>query len=278
MSEIRYAFFNEQILEKKKIQWPLQDIGLLRGFSIFDFLRVHNSKPIFVINYLNRLAKSARLAGISFPYQQDYIQNTIHQLIDRNGFQEAGIRILLTGGVSPNSFEPASVPNLLILQEPLHFPGSDYYKCGVHVITHTFRRELPEIKTTNYFRAVHLLPEADKNKAYDVLYCTEAQVLEFTRSNFFMVKDNEIHTPDSGILLGVTRRKVIEIAKDEHIPIVEREIQLKELANADEVFLSSTTKKVLPVTVINHQNVGNGLPGSITKKLMNIFDDLVSSQ
>ncbi|MCX6712308.1 MAG: aminotransferase class IV [Candidatus Vogelbacteria bacterium] len=134
-------------------------------------------------------------------------------------------------------------------------------------------RQFPESKNINYIQAVKLQKEKGKKGAIEVLYKHNGRVLECTRSNFFIVKKGVLITPAKDILKGLTRDKTIQLAKKAKFKVEEREVAEKEVFNADEAFITTTSKKILPIVKIDSQKIGSGQPGPITKELMKLFDD-----
>ncbi len=271
-----YFFLNGEILPAAKATLRITDLALLRGFGIFDFMRTHRKKPFLIERYLDRFFKSARLIDLEVPFQREYIQDLIGKLLDENQIYEAGIRMVLTGGYSENGYTPSN-PNFFILIEKINFPPDEYYEHGVKLYFYHHQRELSQIKSINYISPIALRSKIQSSQAYDVLYYFNDQVLEVSRSNFFIVRDGKIITPDTNILLGITRASVIEQAK-KHYKVEERVITAAELWQADEAFMTGTTKKVLPVNQVGEKIIGNGTPGPITRHLMELYKDFENQQ
>jgi branched-chain amino acid aminotransferase len=154
--------------------------------------------------------------------------------------------------------------------ESLMFPSEEKYQNGIKLLTVEHVRAIADIKTTNYTLPVWHSVNWKKLGAEDVLYHWNGQVSESSRSNFFLVKDGVIHTPDQHILHGVTRKHLIQVAEQ----VVIRPIRLEEVWEADEAFISSTTKVLLPVTQLDDQKIGSGKAGKITLDLLEKFRKL----
>ena len=266
-----YFFLNGEILPAAKATVRITDLALLRGFGIFDFMRTHQGKPFLMDRYLDRFFKSARLVDLEVPYQREFIREVIRNLLEKNQIYEAGIRMVLTGGYTENGYTP-STPNFFILIEKINFPPAENYEQGIKLYLYHHQRELSQIKSINYISPISIRGKIKAANAYDVLYYFNDQVLEVSRSNFFIVRDGKIITPDSNILLGITRASVIEMAK-KHYKVEERVITAAELWQADEAFMTGTTKKVLPVNQVGEKIIGNGSPGPITRHLMELYKD-----
>lgn len=245
------------------------DIGLIRGYAIFDFLRTANFKPLFFEAYLNRFIASAQHAHLPLGYTMEELKNIIYELIEKNKLEQGGIRMVLTGGLSANHFSPTT-GQLFIFCEDLQMPAAEKYERGVKLVTEEYVRPLSSIKTTNYTFPVWLSAKWKEQAAEDVLYHCAGNISESSRSNIFMVKNGIVATPKSNILLGITRQHVLILAGD----VEERDISLTEILNADEVFMTATTKRILPVTQIDGVLIKDGIPGPVTRQLMERFKGL----
>lgn len=261
-----FCFANDAIIQAEKASIHPMDIGLIRGYGIFDFFRTSNYTPLFLNDYLDRFIRSAEKTHLTLSQNKEELKSIILELIEKNDLEVGGIRMLLTGGVSENHFSPTK-GSLFIFCEDLDFPAKEKYEKGVKLLALEHVRAIADIKTTNYAYPVWHSATWKKEGAEDVLYHMNNLISESSRSNIFIVKDGQIATPDKHILHGITRKRVLEIAPDTEI----RQITLSELLEADEVFMTSTTKKVLPVTYINEFKIGKGIPGPRTKKLIDDF-------
>ena len=270
-----YFFLNGKILPASEAVLKITDLALLRGFGIFDFMRTHRNVPFLMDRYLTRFFNSARLMELEIPYGREKIASIILDLLERNNIFEAGIRIVLTGGYTSNGYTPAE-PNFFILIEKINFPPADYYKNGVKLFYYQHQRELSQIKSINYLSPIVLRNRISDAGAYDVLYHFNNHILEVSRSNFFIIRDQKIITPGDHVLRGITRESVIEMARG-HFEVEERPVHVDELWGADEAFMTGTTKKVLPVVQVGDHKIGRGSPGLITRKLMDMFREFEDS-
>lgn len=267
-----YGFFNWDWIDPSTPQLLLSDIGLLRGYGIFDFFNAQNGKPIFMDAHLDRFYRSAQRLHMEVPLTRDELSGVVHELLRKNGEPDAGIRMVLTGGYSENAYSPAK-PNLMVLQQPYGEPAPDVVARGVGLITTSFKRELPEIKSTNYLNGIRMLPTLTERDAVEPLYHDHGYVREAVRSNVFIVnQQDELITPDRRILAGITRGKVLELAGKIKKPQV-RSVRIREVRAAKEVFITGTYKHVLPVVSIDGEPVGNGKPGAFTMQLRAAFEE-----
>ncbi len=268
-----FCYLNGNLLKDTQATLKINDLSILRGYGIFDFFRTVNNKSLFFEDHLDRFYNSAKIAHLPITFSKPEVIDQINSLLTTNKLPISGIRMVLTGGYSKDGYSVGK-PNLIITQGPITFPAEEMYSNGVKLITHDFLRELPEVKTINYMTGIWLKSKIKEEKAFDALYINNGQVLELTRSNIFIItKEGKIITPEKNILKGITRKKVLEIAAP-HYDIEEREISTEELFHAQEAFLTGTTKKILPITVVDNQKIGDGKPGPISRQLLEMFNEL----
>ncbi|QBD77714.1 amino acid aminotransferase [Ktedonosporobacter rubrisoli] len=253
----------------------LNDVAVLRGYSVFESLRTYNRRPFHLPDHLRRLYHSAELIELPVPYSPEHITTIVEQVIERNAYKHANIRILVTGGVTEDSIMPAGNGILAVLITPLQERDMERFARGCKLITSHLQRVSPEAKTTSYVTAIRALKEATRQGASDALFVNElSHVLEGTRSNFFIFRGDTLVTPRSGILIGVTRNVVLELAQG-RFAVEERPILLDELPDIDEAFISSSSKEITPVTQIDNIIIGNGKPGARTYELEQRFIQMV---
>lgn len=261
-----YCFANDRITAAESAQVHPMDIGLIRGYGIFDFLRTSEYQPLFLDDYLERFTRSAEKTNLFLAYNKKQLREIIKELIEKNDLKEGGIRLVLTGGVSDNHFTP-SEGSLFIFNESLDFPAPHKYEKGVKLLSAEHVRAIADIKTTNYAFPVWHSAQWKAAGADDVLYHWNGIVSESSRSNLFIIKNEVISTPSNHILHGITRKRTLELAPETNI----REITFDEVLSADEVFITSTTKKILPITRIDDHIIGKGEVGQVTLDLMKRF-------
>jgi D-alanine transaminase/branched-chain amino acid aminotransferase len=270
------VYLNNKFIEDEEAFLHVSDLSIQRGYGIFDFLRTMNDVPLFMDDHLDRFYSSADAMHLPVKKSREELSSVIYELIKRSSLSEAGIRITLTGGYSTDSYQIAE-PNLVITCNPVKISSQNDFEKGMSIITHEYQRELPHVKSINYLMAVWLQPLLKEKRGDDLLYHRNNIITEFPRSNVFIVTtDNKLVTPARNILKGITRKNILSIAK-EIVQVEERDITVDELLNASEVFLTATTKKIMPVLKINNKPVGNGQAGSITAKLYNKFLELERS-
>lgn len=271
---IRYYNLNGKLTEVAQAKLHVSDLAILRGFGIFDYFLVKKHQPLFLTDYLDRFYTSAEKLGLSVPVERPEMTQQIRELIAANGLENAGIRLVLTGGYAADSYTPEA-PNLIVMEHEFKEPPAWQYDQGIRLMSHDHQRELPEIKSINYLTGIRLQATLKAQQADYLLYHDQGIIRESDRSNFFGVTEEGILvTPDEKILRGITRKQILHLAK-ELLPIEEREIRMEELPTLREAFLTSSTKGVMPVVQIDDQPVGDGKPGDVTYKLGELFMEWV---
>jgi D-alanine transaminase/branched-chain amino acid aminotransferase len=265
------AYFNHKFIEEEKAVLPISDLSIQRGYGVFDFFRTVNYEPLFIDDYLDRFFNSAAGLHLQPNHSKEEIKKIINKLTNKNMVPESGIKLILTGGCSSDGYTVGTSPNLIITQHQIQPISRAIFNAGVKVITQEHQRELPHIKSINYLMGVWLQQKVKQQRAADVLYYKQGIVSEFPRANVFIVtNDNKIVTPSTNILHGITRKKVLELAAKNY-KVVERNVKLMEIKNAAEVFMTSTTKRILPVKQVDDVIIGNGKAGPITTFLYQGF-------
>lgn len=253
------------------------DLAVVRGFGIFDFFRTYNNTPFRIDDYLERFEKSAELLSLEIPISIAKIKEVVKEGIAKNNLPETGIRIILTGGVSEDYITPGQ-PTLMIIFKPAKTPPPEVYSKGVKVITWPGHRIMPEAKTLNYSEAVLGVRTAHERDAFEAIYTDTAtgELFEGTGTNLFAVKDGVLLTPPEGVLPGVTRQVVIELAGQLGIKFQEHHLFLKDVPTFDEMFITSSSRQVVPVIQIDETTVADGTVGKISTQLKRAFEELVT--
>jgi branched-chain amino acid aminotransferase len=259
------------------------DHGFLFGDSVYEVITTHKNRPIFLKEHLNRLTNSANGISLRIPYDKEWFVREVNHTVQAAGNEESYIRIIVTRGVGDIDIDPSSCkkPNVLIYVTPVKEYPPDNYSKGINVALVSIKRNPkealnPGIKTGNYLNNVLAKMEANKLGAKDALMLSPAGYLtECTTSNIFLVQGERIITPslDCGILPGITRNVVIQLAKENGVLVEEGHWPPEILEKADEIFITGTLKKIMPVTRLDGRSVKNGQPGPVTKKLMRLYED-----
>lgn len=267
------VYLNGSIVPLSEARISPLDIGLLRGYAVFDLLRTVGGRPFLLAEHLERFRASAGHLGLEVPASDAEIASAIYALLDVNGHEEATVRLVLTGGVSPDGmkYDPAT-PTFYILTHDLHEPPAELYEDGGKLLTHRHMREVPLAKTTNYVTMIRHRPLAEEAGALDLLYHDGERVFEAASASVYFVRDGRIHAPADEVLRGTIGEFVLRRASSDH-EIIFGDIALADAFAADEVFLTSTTRGVVPITMLDEHPVGDGIVGPVTKHLMALFRD-----
>ncbi|MFD2247930.1 aminotransferase class IV [Pontibacter ruber] len=268
-----FAYNQGEIMPLEAAFLHVSDLAIQRGYGIFDFCKVQEGIPLFLDDYLDRFFGSATMMELPAPLTEEELRSTITQLILKNNLGLSGIKMILTGGYSANGYDLAE-PNLVLIQQPLSLPPQEQIDRGIKIITHEYVREIPAAKTINYTMGIRLIKRVKDQRADDVLYYKNGVVTEFPRCNFFIVRqDDTVVTPSENVLRGITRKNVLELAGRKY-KTEEGAITLDDIYQAKEAFLTSTTKRVLPIVQVDDVVIGTGKPGEVTLDLLQDLVDL----
>lgn len=269
------CYINNRFLDYTDAKFHISDIGLQRGYGIFDYFVEMEGRIPFLEDYLDRFYTSAERLNMEVPLERDMMKEKIGYLLQQNKFGTSGIKLLLTGGYSDDLYSP-STPNFMILNLLVtHQPGD--FGEGVKLILLDYQRHIPEIKTTFYLPSIALFPKLHEKGAVEVLYHHNGLISETTRANIFLIKNGKLITPSPGVLRGITRKYVLQVSR-ELMPVEEREVKLEELWESEEVFITGTSKHVAPVVEIEGKRIGNGKPGAMTKAISEAYERFFGMQ
>jgi D-alanine transaminase/branched-chain amino acid aminotransferase len=236
---------------------------------------VEKGRPLFFDEYMDRFFRSAEMLGLHVPMSRESIAEAIGALLKANRRETGRIRVVLTGGDSPDGFAPGRENLMMLFYPPIVLPEEPE---GIKVLTHRHLREFPGAKTLNYLTAVQGLPRMRSAGASELLFHDGRRVLEAARSNIFLLTaEGILVTPGEGMLRGITRKRVLtvcrqnpalpEIGGPESRGIEERDVALSELATAREVFLTGSGRLLMPVVDIDGEPVGDGRVGPVALSL-----------
>lgn len=270
-------FLNDDWVSSENATISVMDLSVLRGFGIFDFLQTYGTMPFRLDDHIERFMNSARLMGMKPRYTKDEIASIIHEGIKKNGFKQTNIKFIQTGGVSSDGFLPAVEQTFFVYFYEAHEYPTDMYENGISLATVNLMRQLPEAKTINYAASISEVVKAQKKGAVDILHIDQqGNIYEGTRSNFFAVKGGKLITANSGILAGITRKVILEIAENISLPVEFEFPHVSELETIDEAFVSNSSQEIMPVTTINGIKIGIGKKGEITSRLLKEFRKAIS--
>ena len=275
---MNHCFLNGEIIPTEDAKVSVLDIGLLRGYGIYDGLITLVGKPFRFADHWKRFVNGAHALNLNIPITEDTCEKRITEIVEKSEITgRAIIRIILTGGQTLEGIEyDFEKPTFYITAEKWSPLPKEIYEKGGKLVTYRHMREIPEHKTVNYIAGVKLQNWRKEEKAIEILYTYEGEVLECATSNICVVKDGVIITPSENVLGGITLKVVLELS-DGKYKIEKRPVLETELKTADEVFICSSFKDVAPITKIDDFVVGNGEVGLVTKDLMEQFAEILHS-
>ena len=271
-------YINGQYVDEDKCVLSVKDIIVLRGFGVFDFLVTYNKRPFHLKEHVQRLVNSAQKIVLKIKHSSDEICEIVEETIRRNTHHdESNIRFVYTGGISSDGVTPEGNGYLIVMVTPkLQLPDW-WYSEGAKLVTAEIERFIPGAKSTNYLTAVWALERAKAMGAIESIYVDRNnRLLEGTTTNFFCFKENKLITPKLDILPGITRGVLVDLVKG-HFDLDVREIQKDELPSMEEVFISASNKKVVPIIQLDDIVIGDGRPGRRTQKVMQLFKDYTTA-
>ncbi len=272
---MHYGYFNGTILPTEQIGVGVTDLGLLRGYGLFDYFLTYNGRPFQWDWYWERFRNSAASLRLPLPLGKDETYAVVMDLVGRADQGDVALRFVMTGGYAPDSISIVK-PNLLIMTEDIHPVPPVQYEQGIRVVLDEYVRDMAEVKSTDYKRVILKDSEIRAAGASDLLYQKDGEISELSRSNFFVVSGNRLITPNQHILRGITRRTIMELAQAD-FEVEERPLLLSELYDADEAFTTSSTKQVLPIVQVGDLTIGNGQVGPKSQYLLDRFNDLIAN-
>jgi branched-chain amino acid aminotransferase len=270
-------YLNGKIVPAKDAVVSVFDHGFLYGDGIYETLRVYNGVVFKLSEHLQRFYRSASLIGLTLPFDSDYLKTAIYETLLANGLEDAYIRLTMSRGPGAIGLDPDFCPaptTVIIAQEFKEYPAA-YYKKGISLIIAATRRNLkdainPQIKSLNFLNNILAKIEAKKNNAYEaIMLNASGKLTEGTISNIFFHKDGVLYTPSisCGILDGVTRGLIIELAGREGLELKEGKFVRKDIYEAEEVFITNTTMEVMPVSRIDDRTYPVGKIAKLLRKL-----------
>ena len=267
---IKYYDINGEIVDAKGATIPINDLGLLRGYGIFDYFLFEEFYPFFFNDYLDRFYRTANMLDLEVPIGKEELKKRVLRLIEANEQEEGGMRVLLTGGTALDSYT-SSVPSMAILQYPMPRYANEIYENGAKLLSFNHQRSIPEAKTTNYLASISIQKKLKAQGALDVLYHNNGWLRESSRANvFFLDSNRQLITPDSEVLGGITRKHLIQLAK-EKLAVEVRPVHLDELETFEEVYLTSSIRDIMPISQIDDIRYAAGKNGPFFQELRSMF-------
>jgi branched-chain amino acid aminotransferase len=274
---VQKVFLNNEIVDSSQAHINCADGGFLYGAGLFETMRASNGVVFAIDDHLDRLFTSAEKLKINIRGDKKFIADAVYETLNANELKEARIRLTATSGAMNAE---KSEPTLLVTAVKFEPYPKSYYDKGIMVVLNSYRQNPADVlaghKTTSYFSRIFALGLAHQKRAAEALwFTTEGVLAEGCVSNVFIVKDSVVYTPSlkTGILPGIARKTVLDLAGKNSIKVEEKELGIEELLGADEVFITNVIMQVMPVIKIEAHDVTDAKPGPVTKKISALYTE-----
>ena len=276
-------FLNGQLVGKEQAVVSVFDHGLLYGDGVFEGIRVYGGKVFLLKEHIERLYESAKAIRLEIPMSPAAMIQATKDTVAANGIGNGYIRLIVTRGAGSLGLDirRTSDPQVIIIADTITLYPAEIYENGMNLITASTIRNHPaalpaRIKSLNYLNNILAKIEGTDAGTVEALMLNhKGEVAECTGDNIFILKNGVLKTPstDAGILEGITRNAVLQLARDAGIPTQETTLIRHDLYVADEMFLTGTAAEVVPVVSLDGRKIGDGQPGPITKRLVELFHE-----
>lgn len=286
-SEIE-IYINGTYFPKSEAKISVYDHGLLYGDGVFEGLRAYSGKVFRLEKHIDRLYDSARAILLTIPIGKQEMIAAVNDTIKRNNLSDAYVRLVITRGAGALGLDPnrTSDPQVIVIADHIALYPKELYENGLEIVTASTIRNHPaaldpRIKSLNYLNNIMAKVEGLRAGCQEALMLNHrGEVAECTGDNIFTVRNGRISTPpvDAGILEGITREAVMELARDAGLEISEVSMTRHDIYIADECFLTGSAAEVIPVIKLDDRPIGDGKVGPITKQLSKAFHQHVRGQ
>ena len=277
-----------QIVSKDDAKISVFDRGLLYGDSVFETIATHGGKPFMLAEHIQRLRRSAGLVYIDLPVDDEVLVREVNEALSAAGNAESYLRLIVTRGTGELGLDPSFSEGTcrILIVAPLTRPAPAAYAKGVSAISYRTQRtaeatEASGAKVGNYLVAVLAMRQAKAVEANEALIVNaQGRVVEGATSNVFVKVDGKVLTPpeSAGIIVGITRQLVLGCAKEANIEVAFGSPSLEEVYNAEEVFITSSVREMLPVVKLDDRIVGRGAPGPVFRELWDRYCEFVRAE
>ena len=281
-------YLNGKLVPKEEAKVSVFDHGFLYGDGVFEGIRIYNGRIFKLKEHIERLYASAHAIDLKPPLTQEELLQATVETVRANNLRDGYIRIVISRGEGDLGLDPKKCPNptVVIIADKIAIYPEEVYKKGMKIITVSTRRNSPQalnpnIKSLNYLNNILAKIEANRaNVPEAIMLSIEGYVAEATGDNIFIVKNKTLITPPLhlGVLPGITRQTVIELAKERGIITEEKPFTLYDVYTADECFLTGTAAEIVPVVEVDGREINGGVPGEITLLLMKDFHEYVKKE
>ncbi len=282
------VYVNGQYFPKEEAKISVFDHGFLYGDGVFEGIRAYGGKVFRLNEHIDRLYNGARGIMIDIPLKKEEMAEVVLETLRRNELKDAYIRLVISRGTGDLGLDPrkCKTPTIICITDKIVLYPEELYNKGMEIITAATRRNRPEgvnpqMKSLNYLNNIMAKLEANLAGAPEaMLLNNEDYVAECTGDNIFIVKDGVLITPPPyvGILVGITRNAIMELAEKIGIKVEERVFTRYEVFTADECFLSGTAAEAVPVVKVDGRQIADGKPGPITNKILKEFKELIKTE
>ena len=274
---------NGRVFDQEHAVISVFDHGFLYGEGVYETLRTYNGQPFLFDRHMRRLRRSADMLALGVPLTNAEIDARFRDTmrtasLGGSSGREAYLRILVTRGIGELTYDPAATPtpSVIVIAKPNVSPPADLFERGVKVALVPVVRNHPGsvnplIKSNNLLNNALAMQDAFRRGGYEgVMRNYRGELAECTQSNLFIVKDGAALTPplDAGLLPGITREFLFEVGREAGIAVREAVLRDDDLCGADESFLTSTTREVVPIVQVDDRTIGSGRPGPVTRALL----------
>ncbi|MHC4076448.1 MAG: branched-chain-amino-acid transaminase [Planctomycetota bacterium] len=269
------------LVDEAEAKISVFDHGLLYGDGVFEGIRVYSSRIFELRAHIRRLYESAKVIRLDIPMSREQLISAVHKTVEVNGIIDGYIRLVVTRGIGTLGLNPfiCKPAIIFIIADKIQLYPEELYEKGMKVISATTARNHPltippQVKSLNYLNNILAKIEAlDNDVPEAIMYNHEGYVAEATGDNVFIIRDGEVYTPpiEAGALEGITRDIVINLARQENITAVEKNLTKFDLYVCNELFLTGTAAEVIGIIEIDGRVIGDGRPGPITKLLRKKF-------
>lgn len=283
----KFVYLNGELVPQEEAKISVFDHGVLYGDGVFEGIRAYNRRIFKLDEHVERLYNSAKIIMLEIPISQEEFKKAIISVCKANEIVDGYIRPVVTRGAGTLGLSPwlCPKPNIFVIADTIKLYPDEYYEKGLPIVTVPTRRNLAEavnpiVKSLNYLNNILAKIEAKNAGAEEAIMINQdGYVAECTGDNIFMIKKGVLYTPPvyMGVLPGITRATVMDLATEMGIKVVEMPITRGELFIADEVFLTGTAAEVVPISSIDGRKIGNGSVGPLTKKLIDRFKEYVKT-
>lgn len=280
-------YLNGKLVNRESATITVFDHGLLYGDGIFEGIRSYNRLVFKLKEHVDRLFESAKAIELKMPLTKEEVTKAIVETLKANNLRDAYIRLVITRGAGDLGLDPRKCKSstIFIITDKIVLYPKEFYEKGLGVIIVKTRRNTrqaldPQIKSLNYLNNILAKIEAIKAGVEEAIMLNiNGFVAECTGDNIFIVKNEVLSTPpsDAGVLRGITRQAVINLAQKNNIKTKEEMMKPEALYTAEECFLTGTAAEIIPVNKIDKETIGNGKPGKITKLLLDQFRKLTET-